>query len=485
MKTAATADIEAASHTKTLSIGRMLAFASADFFGGGAFNIVNFLYPVFLVMAVGLPPALAGVVMLVARIVDGVIDPPIGLLSDKMRARFGSRRKTLLVSAPLILLALFFMFYPYNDPNITIRFLLALFSYVFFVIAQSSVMIPYYSLGSEITDDYTQRSRLMTLRLAFSITASIVCVALPGLIVDSFDGNMGYIVMSLSFGTVFMVLIAITAIFSREGIPVPVEKPDSFKFKDFLLPLKLKIFRQYLYTFLCCQITMAVMSTLFFFYVDFYYCRDMTALGETNSVGLIGAALMFSMQIVALPIYLAISKRIGKMSVYIIGSVIWVVGALALFILPANSPAVILYLLAAVLGFGISGPGLIPHAIQGDVIDVGNLKFGIRAAGSFSGISNMVIQIGQAAGVSLVMIIIGAAGFVEQEIGPDALPVLEQAQSAQFAIMASMALAPLILMSFGIFVCTRYRLTKDKHAEVIAAIESGDERARAAALSGL
>jgi hypothetical protein len=49
---------------------------------------------------------------------------------------------------------------------------------------------------------------------------------------------------------------------------------------------------------------MVVMSGLFFFYIDFYICRDLTAQGKANSLGLIAAALMFSIQVVALPFYL-------------------------------------------------------------------------------------------------------------------------------------------------------------------------------------
>ncbi|MCL2153483.1 MAG: MFS transporter [Oscillospiraceae bacterium] len=465
---------------KKLSYGTMLAVAAGELFGGGAFNVVNFLYPGFLALAVGLPAHLAGIVILIARIIDAVIDPPIGYFSDKLRVRFGTRRKTLLVSAPLIVLALFLMFYPYSNPGIGTRFFLALISYVFFVIVQSSVMIPYYSLSSEISEDYTERARLTSLRMGFSIFSSIVCVALPGVIVSHFEGNTGYIVMSLTFGVAFMICVGITGLFTKEGIPAP-EKAESFKLRDFIQPLQIRTFRQYLCIFLCCQVTMAVMSALFFFYVDFYFCRDLTAQGEGNMVGLLGAAIMFGMQIVALPFYLAMIKKAGKIAAYILGSAIWIVGALFLFVLPANSGSVPLYILAAVLGFGISGPGLIPHAIFADVVDVGDLRFGKRAAGIFGGVANLTIQIGQAVGVAAVMAGIGLAGFVEQDISEGAEKITSQSLSAQNAIVYIMALAPLLLMSIAVIVCTRYRLNKEMHNRVLIALE-GSEEEKAAVL---
>ena len=469
--------------SRKLSYGRMLAFGLGDFFGGGAFNIINFLYPGFLALAVGLPAHLAGVVILIARIFDAVIDPAIGYFSDKLRVRFGTRRGTLLVSAPLIVLSLFLMFFPYSNPGLWIRFWSVLLSYIFFCAVHSATMIPYNSLSSEITEDYTERARLTTLRLGFSIFASIVCVALPRVIVDMFEENRGYIVMSLIFGVIFMVCIGVTGLFAKEGIPAP-NKAERVSIRDFTSPFKVKSFRQYLWMFLTCQITMAAMSALFFFYIDFYFARGMTARGESHAVGLIGAAIMFGMQIVALPFYLKITKRFSKTTAYIIGSVIWIVGALALFILPADSSALPLYILAAIIGFGISGPGLIPHAMFGDVVDVGDLQFGVRNAGAFAGAANFVIQLGQALSVALVMAGIGAAGFMEQDISIDAPRVVSQSESAQFAIVMIMALSPLVFMSVGIFFCTRYKLNKKNHQRVLDAL-SGSEKEKASVLESL
>lgn len=460
-------------NTKKLSKGRMIAFATGDICGGGAFNIINFLYPVFLVLVIGLPPYFAGIVIMVASLFDATIDPIIGLFSDKLRVRYKTRRGSMFFSAPLVLISLFLMFYPYTNESVMVRGAIALASYMFFCFALASFKIPYYSLSTELTDDYTDRGKLMSVRLGFSIVASIICVAVPGIIVDSFDGHTGYVVMSLSFGVVFMLCILVTALFAKEGIDPPTQT-DRFVLKDFLNPFKVKPFRQYLWMFLACQVTMAAMSALFFFYVEFYFIRDITAAGETSMVGFIGAALMFGMQVIALPFYMKLIKSRGKMSAYTIGSVIWVISALVLLAIPAGTSAVWLYLLAAAMGFGISGPGLIPHAIFPDIVDVGHLQFGERRPGIFSGVANFINTISQAIGVGVVMAIIGVAGFRERE--PGAPPILAQPESAQNAIVLIMAFAPLICMSLGIFISRRYKLSKKNHARVLDAIERSEDR---------
>lgn len=468
---------------KQLPLSRMLAFGVGDIFGGGSFNIINFLYPGYVALAVGLPAQTAGLIIMIARMFDAMTDPLMGYFSDRLRVRYGTRRGSMLVAAPLIVLALFLMFYPHSNPSEAVRFWLVLISYIFFYVVQTSVMIPYFSLSSEMTEDYTERARMTTLRLGFSIFASIVCVAVPGMIVAGFEGNDGYMAMSLIFGSVFMICVGITGFFAKEGIAAP-KKTDTFVLKDFAKPFRIKQFRQYLGLFLCCQLTMAIMSALFFFYVDFYFCSEATARGEGNTVGLLGAAIMFSMQIVALPVYMAMVRKAGKMAVYILGASIWIAGALVLLALPANSAPVLLYMLAAVIGFGISGPGLIPHAIFGDVVDVGNLHFGARTAGMFSGIANLTNKLAAALGLAAVMTIIGMAGFIEQDIREGAEKVTAQPESAQAAIVMLMALAPLAFMSVGIFICTQYSLGKEQHAQVLSALEGG-EREKAAVLKAL
>ena len=65
------------------------AFAACDVFGGGSFNVINFLYPGFLAMAVGLSPYWISVIVLVARNWDAITDPIMGKISVGTSSRFG------------------------------------------------------------------------------------------------------------------------------------------------------------------------------------------------------------------------------------------------------------------------------------------------------------------------------------------------------------------------------------------------------------
>lgn len=451
------------------SIGRKLAFASADIFGGGSFNIINFLYPTFLAITVGISPYWIGVIMLVARLWDAITDPIMGHLSDRTTSKMGKRRIYMVIASPFVLVSMYFLFFPYSFSDTILRVIAVLLSYLVFTTVQTSVMIPYYSLSSEITSDYQERASYNSYRLGFSIFASILCVAVPSIIVGLFpDKSTGYQVMSLTFGLIFGLSVLFTGLFAREEIITPLVQ-SKFSFKEMAKPLGLKPFRHYLGMFLVLQMSMAIMSGLFFFYINFYVVKDVTAQGEESVVSLIAAALMFSMQIVALPIYLKMIAKKGKTYAYRFGAILWIFTAFFILLIPANVNPIFVYLLGAAMGFGISGPGLVPHTMYGDVVDAGQLKFGDRLDGQMSGFTNFVNKIAQAVGLALVMFLIGLAGFKEQVLGED--PLLSQPDSAMLMIRLIMVFAPLLFMGIGIIISYSYKIDAKKQKELSDAIK--------------
>ena len=450
---------------------KKLAFASADIFGGGSFNIINFLYPGFLALTVGISPYWIGIIMLIARFWDAFTDPLMGHISDRTKSKMGKRRIYLVFASPFILISMYFLFFPYAFSQDALRIIAVLLSYLVFTTVQTSVMIPYYSLSSEITSDYQQRASYNSYRLGFSIFSSILCVAVPGIVVGMFgDAAIGYQVMSLSFGTLFALSVLFTGLFAREEIQTPIVE-TKLSVKELTKPLSLRPFRQYLGMFLVLQMSMAIMSGLFFFYVDFYITKTDTFNGNPTMVGLIAAALMFSMQIVALPIYLKIIEKKGKTYAYRAGVLLWIVTALFILFIPQDVTPLALYAIAAIMGLGISGPGLVPHTMYGDVVDAGQIKFKDRLDGQMSGFTNFINKIAQAVGLALVMFLIGLAGFTEREPGGPA--IVSQPDSAMLMIRVIMALAPLIFMSIGIYISLKYKIDAKKQKEISDAIKNG------------
>ena len=68
-----------------------LAYGAGDFGPAIAANILVFYLLFFFTNVAGLPPGLAGSILMIGKISDAINDPIIGVLSDKTRSRWGRR----------------------------------------------------------------------------------------------------------------------------------------------------------------------------------------------------------------------------------------------------------------------------------------------------------------------------------------------------------------------------------------------------------
>ena len=511
-----------------VSLGNKLAFACGDIFGGGSFNIINFLFTPFLTLVVGIPMVWLAPILLFTKIWDGFIDPIIGRITDGTTpGKFGKRRKFMLIFAPFVLVCLVLLFFPWNmvTDSVLLKSIFVVIIYMMYATAQSFVLIPYYSHASEMTPDFTERNNTNAVRLAFSIASSTICVAVPGMIASPSKGDQGkcYIVMAVIFGVIFMVSILITALFSREQIVTPAVK-TKFSLKEFLRPLKVKTYRQYLGMQMCSSMAMAMMSSFFFTFCDFYIRRlsyQQVTISENLGrfpIATVAAAMMFVAQIVALPIYLKIIKAKSKRFAYITGCVVWMVVVAFMWLLPAETkidvvngsvqtvegaPNWLIMVVGLLLGLGIGGTVFVPHSSFGDVCDVGELYFGERTEGAFSGITNFLNTTAQAIGLAIPPAIIGLAGYVETQYvtteqynqilqtgkviidGKDLglienfkatlgngsvqlLPV-SQPDGAQLAIRICFIVLPIVIMALAIVIASKYKLTSDLQKRIVQA----------------
>lgn len=515
-----------------VSLGNKIAFACGDIFGGGSFNIINFLFTPFLTLVVGIPMIHLTWMLLLTKIWDGLIDPFIGKVTDgKQPGKYGKRRYFMLIAAPLVLVGLVLLFFPWNliTQSVALKCVFVVIVYMLYATAQSFVLIPYYSHASEMTDDFNERNNVNAVRLAFSIGSSIICVAVPGMIASPTKGDNGvcYIVMAAIFGVIFTVSILVTALFSKERIVTPAVK-TKISIKEFVRPLKVKTYRQYLGMQMCTSMAMAVMSSFFFTFCDFYIRRmsysHLTLNGGSRfPIATVAAAMMFVAQIFALPFYLKLIKIKSKRFAYITGALIWI-GVVALMLaLPAEgqisvaengyistangAPNWLIIIFGLLTGFGIGGTVFVPHSSFGDVCDVGELYFGERTEGAFSGLTNFLNTTAQAIGLSIPPLVIGLCGYVETQymettefvklygdVADNAtvtfndilckitygnntvqlLPV-EQTETAQLAIRLTFTLLPIVIMIIGIIIAARYKLTKNLQQQIVEANASADK----------
>ena len=231
--------------------------------------------------------------------------------------------------------------------------------------------------------------------------------------------------------------------------------------------------------------------------------------------------MMFLAQIIALPIYLKLIKVKSKRFAYITGAIVWIVVALFMLFLPAEgavdkggievvngaaktligAPDWLLIAFGLLLGLGIGGTVFVPHSSFGDVCDVGELYFGERTEGSFSGLTNFLNTTAQAIGLAIPPLIIGLTGYVETQYrtaeeyanlltqtaeqqaadlgmsldnfkiaegnGVIQFLPLSQPEAAQQAIKLTFILLPVAILILAIIIAARYKLTSKLQAQIV------------------
>ncbi len=147
----------------------------ADSTSQNALNIFLFFY---LTAVCGLSNSLAGAVGLISLSVDAIGDPLVGALSDNSWSRLGRRHPFMFAGiGPLAIgLGLIFSLPAGLSP-------FALFAYatgvsILLRVSHSVFFLPYVGLGAELSDDYAERTRVVSARFVFSVVGAVACLIL-------------------------------------------------------------------------------------------------------------------------------------------------------------------------------------------------------------------------------------------------------------------------------------------------------------------
>src|SRR6185503_1396398 len=142
--------------------------------GSGALGVkdngFSFFLMIFYSQVIGLDARLVGLALTVALVVDAFVDPLVGYWSDNVRSRFGRRHPFMYASA-IPLAGLYFLLWNppvgLSQPRL-FAFLLAMA--VSIRLCVSLYQVPSNALAAELTQDYDERSTLLSFRSFFSWT---------------------------------------------------------------------------------------------------------------------------------------------------------------------------------------------------------------------------------------------------------------------------------------------------------------------------
>jgi glycoside/pentoside/hexuronide:cation symporter, GPH family len=156
-----------------LSIREKIGYALGD----GAANIAwrgvaTFLF-IFYTDVFGLNPAVVGLLMLIARFSDGIIDILMGILCDRTNSKYGKFRPWILWTAVPLGITLSLLF---TTPNLGPggKIVYAYATYLLFFLIYTANNIPYGALMAVMTGDDKERTSLGSYRMVGAFTGGMV-----------------------------------------------------------------------------------------------------------------------------------------------------------------------------------------------------------------------------------------------------------------------------------------------------------------------
>lgn len=343
----------------------------------GAFGTVpGLLLLPYLTDRLGIAAGLAGLIVLLPKAWDVLLNPIAGRVSDRSTHPDG-RRRPFLVRAGLTLAVLFaLLFAGPTSPSalaagwVAVLFLACASAYAFF-------QVPYVAMPAELTRDYGERTRLMTWRVAVLALTILVAGGLSPALRDALGPEWGYRAVGV-FVSLLIVVGAVGAWWGTKGVP-PVEHVAA----GGSLAHQLRVvagapdFRALLLTFAVQALATGVMLAG----VD-YMAR--WVLGDPGAATILFVAFV-GPALVVTPLWERVGRRTGKRPAFVVASLCLAVGAVLVWVTHDLGLAPVALALALV-GVGYAGAQMFPMAMLPDAAAVdadrtGESRVGVATSG--------------------------------------------------------------------------------------------------------
>jgi glycoside/pentoside/hexuronide:cation symporter, GPH family len=433
-----------------LQVRTRIGYAFGSVGTGGFSTVPGLLLLYYLTDELGVTAAVAGLVVLLPKAWDVVLNPLVGNWSDHTTSRWGARVPWMIRGA--IVLPVFFALMFLGPGGITggaaavyvtLTFIGAATGFAFF-------QVPYVAQPAELTDDYSERTSLMTYRIAFLTLAILIFGAgAPALVKIGGDGAAGYRFMGLVCALLFLVGFT-TAILATRSVPSVLQAEPGGGLRDQLVAVRDNPDFRVLFAAFVIQ-ALGTSSALAGAPYVAEYLLGAKGLTTVLFVALVAPAILL------VPVWRLVSNRYGKEKGFRWATVCFLLGALVMAT-AGHSPTWLLLVGVGVAGIGYAGQQLFPLAMLPDTIQADALRTGRRRSGAFTGVWTAGETLGFALGPALFGLVLAVGGFVSTTSGQTAT----QPDSALTAIAVGFGVVPAVLMLVSLPVLRRYRLTEDE-----------------------
>ncbi|MCP5182470.1 MAG: MFS transporter [Pseudomonadales bacterium] len=411
--------------------------------------------PRFYTSDVGVPLALVGTYILVARIVDIFTDPLMGYVSDRVKTPWGNRKPWVLMSGPIMMLAIYMLFMPPEGAGGGHMLLWMLI----LGLGQTMVIITYWSWGAELSTDYNERSRVTGWRAQAGIIGNFatqfIPIAAAALFAYSTDAQS---VLKL-VGVTIIVLMPICLLATVTQVPEPVRPPQERVpiFEGLKLMFTNKPFLRLVVAFMIGSIGLNITTPLYLFFVS-------DVLGAEDKTPYILSIYMVT-SFASVPFWVWLSTKISKHRAYV-ASFALIAFTHPFYLLLGEGDVWWMLPVTVATGFASGGfSQMLPNAMKADVIDYDTLRTGENRAALFFSAWSFAQKSTASIGAAIAMFGLALLGF-NAESG--AVNGAEELFGLRFLFSAF----PSIFFLGGALIVWNFPITAERQKGIRAEIEA-------------
>ena len=412
---------------RPVSIGRKVAYGFGSVAFGVKSNGFDYFFLIFYSQVMGVSAYLVSLALMIALIVDALSDPLIGYLSDNTRSRWGRRHPFMYAAAIPASVAYYFVWNPPAGLEGD-----ALFPYIVTLAILVRTLITVYeipssSLVAEMSDNYDERTSMLSYRYFFGWTGgtlmgafATIFILVPTATISNGMFNVeGHGQVGAIAATVIFLAIMISALGTHKMIPELKPPPPARQMSVGLIyreVFETLASRSFLALFLAAlfgAVASGVSTTLSFYFSTFFWGFT------TEQIGLISLSVVIS-ALMAFLISPAISKRLGKKRGAItIGLMAFTVAPAPIFLrllglMPENGDPVLFPLVLSIIVVDVAliiAYQTLSASMIADLVEEAEIKTQRRNEGVFFASVTFVRKVTQGIGAAVAGVLLTISQF--------------------------------------------------------------------------
>lgn len=406
---------------------------------------------IYLTDSFGIGAAAVGTLFLVARIIDAITDPIMGVIVDNTKSKMGKSRPYLLV-VPIFMGITTIMCF--SSPNLSEsgKLIWIYISYILWGICFTAMDTPYWSLSANITQSAQGRTKIITSARTIAFGGSLVVSVFTLPLVAKF-GNWTTVAVVYSITAAICTWITVWGV--RE---INVDrKPQKQGLKQLKELFKTnKPLRILLISMLMLEITYALRNGFSIYYIKYNFNAESyipVVTGISIVSGMIGGICTPN-----------ITKKLGKRKTALIGIGVNALGFLSIFLLKYSNLTLMLAI-NTIMGIAEGAANISLASMVADCVEYGEWKTGKRSEGMIFSSNIFKTKLASAIGGAL-------CGYVLAFVGYKANAV--QTISTLNGMHVMYSLIPGIIAIFSIISLRRYNLTEKEYEAILEDLNNGE-----------